>query len=68
VKDSFTNAQSDLFLVCDDGNGGKYFQIWINNKDQGFKLAQTTQLPLGVQSISFADMGETANFLLLDSK
>ncbi|KAK7449726.1 hypothetical protein VKT23_013201 [Stygiomarasmius scandens] len=56
VVDLDGDCLADLFLVCDDGNGGKYFQIWINNKDQGFKLAQTTQLPSGVQSISFADM------------
>jgi integrin alpha FG-GAP repeat containing protein 1 len=44
--------------MCDDGNGKKSYQIWINNKDAGFSLGQEGQLPSGVQSVSFADMGE----------
>lgn len=50
----------DIFLLCDDGRGGKSYQIWINNKDNGFMLAQEGALPSGVQSISFADMGRFA--------
>jgi hypothetical protein len=48
----------DVFLMCDDGNGKKSYQIWINNKDAGFSLGQAGQLPSGVQSVSFADMGK----------
>jgi integrin alpha FG-GAP repeat containing protein 1 len=48
---------SDVFLVCENGHGGKYYQIWVNNKDKGFSLAQQENLPSGVQSISFADIG-----------
>jgi hypothetical protein len=48
----------DLVLVCDDGNtGNKVFQIWINQKDSGFKLQQSGKLPTGTQSLSFADVG-----------
>lgn len=52
-------ASVDLFLVCDEDNtGDQYFQIWVNNKDDGFALAQLGRLPRGTQSISFADVGE----------
>lgn len=48
---------ADIFLVCDEGStGSKYFQIWVNNKDNGFVLAHLGRLPQGTQSISFADM------------
>jgi len=48
---------SDIFLVCDDGKGGKSFQIWVNKKDEGFALSQTGLLPSGTQTVSFADVG-----------
>ncbi|CDO68919.1 hypothetical protein BN946_scf185000.g62 [Trametes cinnabarina] len=47
---------ADMFLVCEDRPGNKYFQIWINNKDDGFALAQQGPLPSGTQAISFADI------------
>ncbi|KAI0792754.1 hypothetical protein C8Q75DRAFT_751250 [Abortiporus biennis] len=48
---------ADIFLVCDEGNSGdKYFQIWINNKESGFSLAQLGRFPRGVQSITFSDI------------
>ncbi|KDQ59682.1 hypothetical protein JAAARDRAFT_33256 [Jaapia argillacea MUCL 33604] len=47
---------SDIFLLCDETTTDKYFQIWVNQKDSGFALAQQTHLPRGVQSISFADI------------
>jgi hypothetical protein len=51
--------------MCDDGNGKKSYQIWINNKDAGFSLGQEGQLPSGIQSVSFADMGkQDCSFLL----
>ena len=46
----------DVFLVCDEGSSRKSFQIWRNDKTDGFTLAQSGQLPSGVQSISFADV------------
>ncbi|KAF8894778.1 hypothetical protein BD779DRAFT_1609403 [Infundibulicybe gibba] len=49
-------TRKDLFLVCDDGRGKKSFQIWVNNKSDGFSLAQEGSLPPGTQSISFADI------------
>jgi len=48
----------DIFLLCDNGSGNKYYQIWVNNKDAGFSLAKTGSFPSGVQSVSFADIGE----------
>ncbi|KAG6840620.1 hypothetical protein C0991_005519 [Blastosporella zonata] len=45
-----------VFVVCDDGKGGRTFQIWVNNKENGFSLAQEGALPSGLQTISFADV------------
>ncbi|KAE9384582.1 hypothetical protein BT96DRAFT_1026852 [Gymnopus androsaceus JB14] len=56
VIDLDGDCLADVFLVCDNGNGIKHFQIWINNKDSGFTLAQQGDLPPGVQSITFADI------------
>ncbi|THH05309.1 hypothetical protein EW145_g4893 [Phellinidium pouzarii] len=48
---------NDILLVCDEeGTSNKYFQIWRNDKSEGFTLAQFGRLPSGVQVISFADM------------
>ncbi|KIK98838.1 hypothetical protein PAXRUDRAFT_632706 [Paxillus rubicundulus Ve08.2h10] len=47
---------ADVFLVCDEGQGRRSFQIWVNNKDSGFSLAEHEPLPSGVQAISFADI------------
>ncbi|KAF8558491.1 hypothetical protein OG21DRAFT_1405058 [Imleria badia] len=47
---------ADIFLVCDEGSGRKSYQIWVNNKDAGFSLAQHQSLPSGVQAITFADI------------
>jgi integrin alpha FG-GAP repeat containing protein 1 len=45
-------------LVCDEDNGkDHYYQIWTNNKQEGFDLSQTGRFPSGLQSISFADIG-----------
>ncbi|ESK92238.1 t-cell immunomodulatory protein [Moniliophthora roreri MCA 2997] len=56
VVDLNGDCLADVFLVCDDGHGGKYFQIWINNKADGFTLALEQPLPIGTQQISLADM------------
>jgi integrin alpha FG-GAP repeat containing protein 1 len=46
---------ADLFLLCNH-NGKKSFQIWVNQKSEGFRLHSTVDLPQGVGQISFADM------------
>lgn len=50
-------ALIDVFLVCDEGNGGKSYQVWLNKKSQGFVQATRGALPSGTQSVSFADIG-----------
>ncbi|PPQ63333.1 hypothetical protein CVT24_006706 [Panaeolus cyanescens] len=56
VIDLDGDCLADVFLVCDDGRGGKSYQIWVNNKNNGFTLSQEGSLPTGTQAISFADM------------
>ena len=51
------NCHPDVFLVCEGPSGSKFFQIWVNKKDQGFEFAMQRSLPAGTQSISFADIG-----------
>jgi len=48
----------DIFLVCDEGNGQKSYQIWLNKKSQGFLMARQGPLPSGTQSVSFGDIGK----------
>jgi len=48
----------DVFLVCDEGNGHKSYQIWLNKKSQGFLMARQGLLPSGTQSVSFGDIGK----------
>ncbi|KAI0737904.1 integrin alpha N-terminal domain-containing protein [Daedaleopsis nitida] len=48
---------ADMFLVCEDRNSGsKYFQIWVNDKENGFVMTQQSPLPSGTQTVSFADI------------
>ena len=54
---SLTDHNADVFLVCDDGRGRRSYQIWVNQKQDGFVLARQGSLPSGAQSISFADIG-----------
>ncbi|EJD06255.1 uncharacterized protein FOMMEDRAFT_139451, partial [Fomitiporia mediterranea MF3/22] len=56
VVDLDGDCLADVFLVCDDGTGSQSFQIWRNDKNDGFTLAQTGRLPSGLQAISFADI------------
>ncbi|KAG1748835.1 uncharacterized protein EDB91DRAFT_1111126 [Suillus paluster] len=56
VIDLNGDCLADIFLVCQDSSGKKSFQIWVNNKDSGFSLAQSDVLPSGTQGISFADV------------
>ncbi|KAF9009509.1 hypothetical protein BDQ17DRAFT_1348231 [Cyathus striatus] len=56
VVDLNGDCLADVFLVCDDGKGGHIYQIWVNNKDEGFALSQQGSLPYGTQAISFADI------------
>ncbi|KAJ6620330.1 hypothetical protein B0H10DRAFT_2163572 [Mycena sp. CBHHK59/15] len=56
VVDLDGDCLADVFLVCDNGHGGKTYQIWVNNKTDGFSLALQGSLPSGVQAVSFADV------------
>ncbi|KAJ7494497.1 hypothetical protein B0H11DRAFT_2004943 [Mycena galericulata] len=56
VVDFNGDCLADVFLLCDDGNGGKTYQIWVNNKADGFSLALQGAMPSGVQTVSFADV------------
>ncbi|KIM87422.1 hypothetical protein PILCRDRAFT_276328 [Piloderma croceum F 1598] len=56
VVDLDGDCLADIFLLCDNGSGNKFYQIWVNNKDAGFSLAKSGSLPSGVQTISFADI------------
>lgn len=57
----------DVFLLCDDGNGGKTYQVWVNNKADGFSLALQGAMPSGVQTVSFADVGTLHCYIVLNS-
>lgn len=50
----------DIFLVCREfgGLGARSFQIWTNNKTEGYDFAGEWDLPDGAGAISFADMGK----------
>ncbi|THG98045.1 hypothetical protein EW026_g4082 [Hermanssonia centrifuga] len=51
------DLNGDCLAVCDEENSSnQYFQIWVNNKDSGFSLAQLGRLPKGFQSITFGDI------------
>ncbi|KAI0045090.1 integrin alpha N-terminal domain-containing protein [Auriscalpium vulgare] len=65
VVDLDGDCLADIFLVCDAPSGQKSFQIWVNNKDAGFSLAQSGTLPQGTQSVAFADMDRDGTIDLL---
>ncbi|KAJ7771527.1 hypothetical protein B0H16DRAFT_1513818 [Mycena metata] len=56
VVDLDGDCLADVFLLCDDGRGGNSYQIWVNNKADGFSLALEGSMPSGMQTISFADV------------
>ncbi|KXN92003.1 T-cell immunomodulatory protein [Leucoagaricus sp. SymC.cos] len=56
VVDLNGDCLADVFLVCDEGNGEKSYQIWLNKKSQGFIMTTRGSLPPGTQSISFGDI------------
>ncbi|KAH8995858.1 hypothetical protein EDB86DRAFT_2920938 [Lactarius hatsudake] len=56
---------ADIFLVCDDGTGRKYFQVWVSDPSEGFTLTQHGSLPAGTQSVVFADMDRDGTIDLL---
>ncbi|KAJ2926340.1 hypothetical protein H1R20_g10751, partial [Candolleomyces eurysporus] len=58
---------ADIFLVCEDGRGGKTFQIWVNEKDKGFSLSQEGPLPAGTQAVSLADLDRDGTIDLIFS-
>jgi integrin alpha FG-GAP repeat containing protein 1 len=51
---------ADLFLTCQNEDGSKSFQIWINDKEKGFVHNVEKNLPKGTGQISFADLGNYA--------
>lgn len=53
---------ADLFLTCQSGTSPDdlSYQIWINDKQGGFKLSRKGDLPRGTKSVGFADMGASA--------
>ncbi|KAL9714709.1 hypothetical protein Ac2012v2_001367 [Leucoagaricus gongylophorus] len=56
VVDLNGDCLADVFLVCDEGNGQKSYQIWLNKKSQGFLMAREGSLPSETQSVSFGDI------------
>ncbi|KAJ7665373.1 hypothetical protein DFH06DRAFT_311965 [Mycena polygramma] len=56
VVDLDGDCLADVFLLCDNGNGQNSYQIWVNNKADGFSLALQGPMPSGVRSVSFADV------------
>jgi len=49
------DCATDVFIMC--GSDRKSYQIWSNNKTDGFKLARSGQFPPNIGAVSFADMG-----------
>jgi hypothetical protein len=49
---------TDLVFVCSGSNGQQSIQLWINERDQGFKMELQANLPNGAGPLSFADIGE----------
>lgn len=56
VKSFSDHSILDVFLMC--GTNRKWYQIWINNKSNGFKMAQTQSFPPNIGAVTFADMGK----------
>ena len=48
----------DLVFVCGGTGGQKSVQLWVNKREQGFRMNQEILLPLGAGPLSFADMGK----------
>ncbi|CAO3580274.1 unnamed protein product [Absidia cylindrospora] len=47
---------ADVVMICDEMNGKQSVQIWTNQREKGFSLAQTFDLPTGAGPLAFADM------------
>jgi integrin alpha FG-GAP repeat containing protein 1 len=45
-----------LLFVCEKPGGAQSIQIWINDRNNGFKLSLETDLPKGAGPLSFADI------------
>lgn len=56
IVDLNGDCLADIFLVCDEANNRKSFQVWVNNKDAGFSLSRQGMLPPNTQTISLADV------------
>lgn len=48
----------DLLFVCDGGNGHQSLQMWINEREDEYRLAHEYSLPAGAGALSFADIGK----------
>lgn len=46
----------DLVFVCGAAGGKQSIQIWINDRQDGFKLSLVADLPTGAGPISFSDI------------
>ncbi|CAJ0759893.1 10560_t:CDS:10, partial [Entrophospora sp. SA101] len=47
---------SDLFLTCEEEFRETSYQIWVNQKDQGYVLTRYGELPTDAGPITFADI------------
>jgi hypothetical protein len=56
---------TDVFLTCVDPHDSSRltYQIWLNKKIDGFKLAWEGRFPKGAGPVSFADMGELSSLM-----
>lgn len=46
----------DVVFVCQK-TGYQTLQLWLNQREGGFKMADELQLPTGAGPVSFADIG-----------
>ena len=58
VVDFDGDCLADIFLLCKPSSPftPQSYQIWLNNKDDGYKLASTGSFPRNIGQITFADM------------
>ncbi|CAO3614596.1 unnamed protein product [Cunninghamella echinulata] len=47
---------ADVVFVCENSDKSQTVQIWINQREEGFKLSQSFKLPTGAGPLTFADM------------
>ncbi|CAJ0889903.1 12870_t:CDS:10 [Entrophospora sp. SA101] len=59
---------SDLFLTCEEEFRETSYQIWVNQKDQGYVLTRYGELPTDAGPITFADIAYNKQKPLCTSK